>query len=138
VDRVKKDPASSAYPSSRRTNSSINIPTRCDPRSLPWAATFSSSFRARTRKIAIALDGARPLAELLKNLPRRHMVVKTGSERWREGVLPTVDQPSVDSSDLYRRSHARWARKRSDIEKEIAGRQSAVQDSNNHVLHGWE
>jgi hypothetical protein len=90
------------------------------------------------QQIAMALDGARPLAELLKNLPRRHMVVKTGSERWREGVVPTVDQPTADYSDLYRRSHARWARKRSDIEKEIAERQSAVQSSNNHVLHGWE
>jgi hypothetical protein len=90
------------------------------------------------QQIATALDGARPLAELLKNLPRRHMVVKTGSDRWREGVVPTVDQPRVDSSDLYRRSHARWARKRSDVEKEIAERQSAVQDSNNHILHGWE
>jgi hypothetical protein len=90
------------------------------------------------QQIAMALDGSRPLAELLKNLPRRHMVVKTGSERWREGVVPTVEQPRVDYSDLYRRSHARWARKRSDIEKEIAGRQSAVLDSNNHVLHDWE
>jgi hypothetical protein len=90
------------------------------------------------QQIAMALDGARPLAELLKNLPRRHMVVKTGSERWREGVVPTVDQPRIDSSDLYRRSHARWARKRSDVEKKIADRQSAVQDSNNHILHGWE
>jgi Helicase HerA, central domain len=90
------------------------------------------------QQIAMSLDGARPLAELLKNLPRRHMVVKTGSERWREGVVPTVEQPRVDFSDLYRRSHARWARKRSDVEKEIAERQSAVQDSSNHVLHGWE
>ncbi len=90
------------------------------------------------QQIAMALDGARPLAELLKNLPRRHAVVKTGSERWREGIVPTVDQPRADFSDLYRRSHARWARKRSDVEKEIADRQSAVQESNNHVLHGWE
>jgi hypothetical protein len=90
------------------------------------------------QQIAMALDGSKSLAELLKNLPRRHMVVKTGSERWREGVVPTIDQPRVDASDLYRRSHARWARKRSDVEREIAGRQSAVQGSHNHVLHGWE
>ena len=90
------------------------------------------------QQIAMALEGARPLAELLKNLPRRHMVVKTSSERWREGIVPTVDQPKVDFSDLYRRSHARWARTRRDVEKEIAERQSAVQGSHNHVLHGWE
>jgi len=90
------------------------------------------------QQIAFALDGGRPLAELLKNLPRRHMVVKISSERWREGVVPTVERPKVDFSDLYRRSHARWARKRSDVEKEIVERQSAVATSDNQALHGWE
>lgn len=66
------------------------------------------------------------------------MVVKTGSERWREAVVPTVDQPKVDFSDLYRRSLARWSRTRIDVEKEIAERQSAAEDSHNLVLHGWE
>ncbi|MGH7936599.1 MAG: type IV secretory system conjugative DNA transfer family protein, partial [Chthoniobacterales bacterium] len=39
------------------------------------------------RDIAAALDGGKPLAELLKNLPRRHAVVKTGNERWREAIV---------------------------------------------------
>ena len=90
------------------------------------------------QQIAIALDGGRPLAELLKNLPRRHMVVKTGYERWREGVVPTVKEPRIDSSGLYNRSRARWARKRSEVEQEITDRQAVVSRSNNAVLHDWE
>jgi len=90
------------------------------------------------QQIATALDGGRSLAELLKNLPRRHMVIKTGSERWREGVVPTLTEPKIDSSDLYRRCRARWARKRSEVEEEIARRQSVVSGSNNEVLHDWE
>jgi energy-coupling factor transporter ATP-binding protein EcfA2 len=90
------------------------------------------------QQIAIALDGGKSLAELLKNLPRRHMVVKTGYERWCEGVVPTLTEPKVDFSDLYQRSRARWARKRSDIEQEIARRQAVVNQSNNQSLHAWE
>ena len=44
---------------------------------------------ADAQQIATALDGGKPLAELLKNLPRRHMVVKTGHERWREASVPS-------------------------------------------------
>jgi DNA helicase HerA-like ATPase len=90
------------------------------------------------QQIAVALDGGRPLAELLKNLPRRHMVMKTGYERWREGVVPTVEEPRIDSSDLSTRSRARWARKRDEVEQEIANRQAVVGRSTNAVLHDWE
>jgi hypothetical protein len=90
------------------------------------------------QQITIALDGGRPLAELLKNLRRRHMVIKSGYERWCEGVVPTVFESKIDSSGLYKRSRARWARKRSEIEQEIARRQSVVNQSNNQVLHDWE
>jgi hypothetical protein len=90
------------------------------------------------QQIAMALNGGRPLAELLKNLRRRHMVLKSGHERWHEGVVPTVRGPKVDFSDLYNRSRARWARKRSEIEQEIARRQSVVNRSRNDALHDWE
>ncbi len=90
------------------------------------------------QQIAIALDGGKSLAELLKNLPRRHMVTKTGHERWCEGVVPTLNDPKTDFSDLYQRSCARWARKRSDIDQEIARRQTVVNQSNNQLLHAWE
>jgi hypothetical protein len=88
--------------------------------------------------IATALDGGKPLAELLKNLPRRHMVVKTGSERWQEAVVPKLDEPKVDPSDLYSRCRARWARKRTEIEDEIRQRQSIVNRNANEELNGWE
>ena len=89
-------------------------------------------------QIAAALDGGRPLAELLKNLPPRHMVVKTGHERWREAVVPTVREPKVDWADLYARSRARWARKRQQIEEEIRERQALVGRTSKEVLHDWE
>jgi hypothetical protein len=38
----------------------------------------------------------------------------------------------------YNRSRARWARKRNEVEQEIADRQVVVSRSNNAVLHDWE
>lgn len=93
---------------------------------------------ADAQQITGALDGGKPLAELLRNLPRRHMVVKTGHERWQEAAVPTLNEPRVDSSDLYNRCRARWARKRSEIEDEIARRQAAASRSTTEVLNDWE
>jgi hypothetical protein len=90
------------------------------------------------QQVATALDGGKPLAELLKNLPRRHMVVKTGSERWREGVVPKIAEPKADWTDLYNRCRARWARKRSDVEAEIVRRQATVTQSTKEALDEWE
>jgi hypothetical protein len=90
------------------------------------------------QQVGPALDGGRPLVELLKNLRRRHMVVKTGYERWREGMVPVVREPKIDVSDLYNRSRARWARRRIEIEREIAIRQSVVNQSTDEALHDWE
>jgi energy-coupling factor transporter ATP-binding protein EcfA2 len=90
------------------------------------------------QQIAMAVDGGKPLVELLKNLPRRHMVVKTGHERWQEAVVPTLSEPKVDSSDLYDRCRARWARKRSEIEEEISRRQAGVVRSTSEALNDWE
>src|SRR5712691_6354659 len=90
------------------------------------------------QQIATALDGGKSLVEYLKNLPRRHMVIKTSFERWREGVVPTVTEPKIDFSDLYCRCRARWARNRSEVEQEIARRQAVVTRSSNEILHDWE
>jgi hypothetical protein len=73
-------------------------------------------------KIASALDGGKRLAELLKNLPKRHMVVKSGSRRQQEGLVPNVTESDMDYSDLYNRCRARWGRRRADIEAEIRQR----------------
>ncbi len=90
------------------------------------------------QQIATALDGGKPLAELLKNLPRRHLVVKTGHERWQEALVPSVDEPKVDFTDLYERCRMRWARKRTEIEEEIARRQAVVSRTSKDALHDWE
>jgi hypothetical protein len=90
------------------------------------------------QQIAAALDGGKALAEILKNLPRRHMVVKTGAERWQQALVPTLREPTTDPSDLYARSQARWARKRSDIEADIRERQSVVGRKTREALDAWE
>ena len=90
------------------------------------------------QQVAAALDGGKSLAELLKNLPQRHMIVKTGHERWREAVVPTVHDPRIDASDLLTRSRARWARSRNEIEAEIRGRQAFIGRSRTEALHDWE
>jgi len=90
------------------------------------------------QQVAGALDGGKPLAELLKNLPRRHMVVKTGHERWQQARVPTVHEAKVDVTDLYDRCRARWARKRSEVEEEIEKRQAVVNRSTKEALNDWE
>ena len=90
------------------------------------------------QQVAAALDGGKTLAEILKNLPRRQMIVKTGAERWQHALVPTLAEPKTDPSDLYARSRARWARNRSDIEMEIRQRQAIVSRKAKEVLDAWE
>src|SRR5260370_30595335 len=47
-------------------------------------------------KMASALDGGKRLAELLKNLPKRHLVVKSGSHRHQEALVPNVVESDID------------------------------------------
>lgn len=90
------------------------------------------------QQVAAALDGGKTLAEILKNLPRRHFVVKTGAERWQQAVVPTLAEPKTDPANLYARCRARWARTRNDIEAEIRQRQTVATRATNEVLHDWE
>ena len=89
-------------------------------------------------QVATALDGGKPLVELLKNLPQRHVVVKSGHDRWQEAIVPAVNEPSVDPADLLARSRTRWARRREDIEAEIRERQAAFSRSAKEALDDWE
>ena len=89
------------------------------------------------QQIATTLDGGKALAEMLKNLPRRHLVIKTGSERWQQAVVPKLAEPKVDATDLYNRCRARWARKRSDIEEEIRGVKRSSRRSTKEALNDW-
>jgi len=90
------------------------------------------------QQIAMALDGGKTLAELLKNLPRRHTIVKTGYERRREGIVPVVNDPQVDFSGLYQRCRERWARKRGEVEHEIVARQKVAKQNTLDRLHDWD
>src|SRR5205814_1892525 len=54
--------------------------------------------------VSQALDGGGSLAYRLKNLPRRHCVVKSGSERWIEVQTPHLQAPPADYTDLLNRS----------------------------------
>jgi hypothetical protein len=90
-------------------------------------------------KIAAALDGGKHLAEVLKNLPQRHLIVKTGHERHAHVVVPEVRPPDIDYQNLYSRCRARWARRRDEVEREIRSR--ARMDpgrETREALHDWE
>jgi len=93
---------------------------------------------ADAQQAAGILDGGKTLAERLKNLPRRHLIAKVVDGRPREAVVPEVKEPKVDSSDLYRRSVARWARPRPEIEEEIQDRRVVERRANPEVLDAWE
>jgi hypothetical protein len=87
---------------------------------------------------AQALDGGKPLAERLKNLAPRHLVVKSGSEPLAEVLVPELRGPSDGWRDLYERSRRRWARPRQIIEAEIATRQRRTDATKRTVRDVWE
>jgi hypothetical protein len=88
-------------------------------------------------RFAASADGGKALAALLKNLPRRHVVVKCGAERWQHGIVPEVRVPRIDYRDLLDRSRRRWARKRTDIERDIHARHAVARPAT-EVLDGWD
>jgi len=89
-------------------------------------------------KMAAALDGGKPLAELLRNLPQRHIVVKSGHQRWIQATVPEVVTPRINPTDLHIRCRVRWAKSRTDVEREIRARQVAVAPNTREALNDWE
>ncbi len=89
-------------------------------------------------RIAAMLGGGKYLQELLKNLPPRHFIVKSGHHRWYHAAVPDVPTLRIDTRDLYDRCRRRWARPRREVEAEIAQRQRRATASNEEVLHAWE
>jgi hypothetical protein len=92
---------------------------------------------ADANQVAQALDGGRSLQERLKNLPQRRCIVKSGSERWVEVKVPTVEEPKVDYTDLINRLHNEHTKPRVVIEREIAKRHAELLRTEDE-LHGWE
>jgi hypothetical protein len=73
-------------------------------------------------KMAAALDGGKHLAEILKNLPPRTLVAKSGHHHYERIAVPSFEPPRADSRDLLSRCRARWARRRADVDREIRRR----------------
>ncbi|HYF37251.1 MAG TPA: hypothetical protein VD994_18260, partial [Prosthecobacter sp.] len=90
-------------------------------------------------KMAAALDGGKHLAEILKNLPPRNLVVKSGHHHYQRVTVPSFDPPRTDSRDLLNRCRTRWARRRSDVEREIRSRTRIDHArETREVLDGWQ
>jgi len=70
-------------------------------------------------KMAQALDGGKNLAELLRNLPLRNFVIKSGSDPWKQVLAPKVEVLQNDFRGFYERCQKRWAKERFRIEEEI-------------------
>jgi len=88
--------------------------------------------------VAQILDAGKPLVERLKNLPQRHFILKSGADRWVEGCVPSVADSKTSYRDLLNRSRSLRARPRTEIEREIAKRHAALNQTTDEVLHEWE
>lgn len=84
------------------------------------------------------LGGGKHLAERLRSLPQRHMLVRSGNERIAEVVVPDIPELSLDTTDLYNRCMRRWARPRAEVEAEIRQRHSQFTRTANNALDNWE
>lgn len=94
-----------------------------------------------SERAATMLDGGKPLQELLKNLPQRHVIAKLGPDRFRHAIVPHVAEPERDPTDLYLRSRNRWAVRRIDIEEDIRARIPTVRTlpgRETEELNDWE
>jgi len=89
-------------------------------------------------QVAQALDGGKALAERLKNLPQRHCVLKTGSDRAQEILVPRVQAPAVDPIDLVNRARYTRGKVRAHIDRDIAARHKAFLERADEALHEWE
>jgi hypothetical protein len=90
-------------------------------------------------RTATAFDGGKHLAELLRNLPPRNLVVKSGHNRWQQVLVPTVRIEAADYTHLVDESRRRFALPRTEIERQIQERRRiGGSSSEGGGLHGWE
>jgi hypothetical protein len=89
--------------------------------------------------MASALDGGKHLAEILKNLPQRNLVVKSGHHHHSRVVVPAFEPNRSNYQDLLSRCRTRWAKRRTDVEREIRNRIRLDQgQQTQEALHGWD
>jgi Helicase HerA, central domain len=84
------------------------------------------------------LDGGKPLAELLKNLPKKTFVVKSGHYPWKQVEVPNIEIEKADIHHLLDRSRKNYARLRTEVEAEIQGRRPKEKQTVEEVLDAWE
>ena len=90
-------------------------------------------------KMAAAFDGGRHLAEILKNLPPRSLVAKSGHHHYSRVVVPSFEPARTDYQDLLNRCRTRWARRRADVEREIRSRTRVDHgEETREALDGWQ
>jgi len=82
--------------------------------------------------------GNKPLAELLKNLPKRRFVVKSGEYSWKQVEVPSIKLPKADYHDLLERSRKHYARLRTEVEQEIQLRRPKPAQVVKEALDAWE
>jgi energy-coupling factor transporter ATP-binding protein EcfA2 len=89
-------------------------------------------------KMAASFGGSKTLADTLKNLPHQELVAKSGSYPATHVRVPSIANPRASYQDLYERCLRRWARRRTDIEREIQDRQKAAGEVQSEVLDAWQ
>jgi DNA helicase HerA-like ATPase len=87
--------------------------------------------------VSTMLDGGKPLAELLKNLPKKNFVVKSGHYPWKQVEVPDLKLEKAPIHDLLDRSRKVYARLRTQVETEIQSRRPKKQTVR-EALDAWE
>ena len=88
--------------------------------------------------VSSMFDGGKPLAEGLKNLPKKNFVVKSGHYPASQVEVPNVRLPSANFQSLLNRSREIYARSRTEIEQEIQSRRLKPKQVAAEVLDAWE
>jgi len=89
-------------------------------------------------KMGTALAGGKNLSETLKNLPHQELIAKSAATSALHLRVPTIQIPRTSYRDLYSRCRSRWAKERTEIEREIQQRQAVANQTPSEVLDEWE
>lgn len=88
--------------------------------------------------MATLMDGGKPLFELLKNLPKRNFIVKSGHYSFSQVQAPDVRLPNVNFHSLLQRSRKIYATDRAEVEKQIRQRKPQPKKIIAEELDAWE
>jgi hypothetical protein len=83
------------------------------------------------------LGGGKGMAEQLRNLPQRHFIVHQGNFKSYEVVAPEIRPASISAHSLVEASLKFHAKRRSEVESDIAARRPKQQPKE-EVLNEWD